>query len=340
MVTAFAIYNAQGKLLAASSDYTRLFEEAVLLRMKKKSAPASEQPAGADLIPALVASFSGGGAAEQETILLFRGLSLNCKLRRLEAASGQPVFLIEVVYADARDERDSTASRDQAEIGRLTGRLLHDCKNQLSGLKLYAAWLRKRLNAPTAGATGNFSEEVSIIDRLINGLNLVAEQAGYVSKLAQPLHLKKSPADLLLLVRQVADEMQAQAAARKVMIVVESEPDLPHFSCDALLLVTALKSLVSRAVTVSQQQVSIGLQQTRQELLIAVADDGAETLTPAQCAAFFEFPAEEKLTTAVLGLTLADRIIEQHGGRAVTTPNSPSGTIVTIRLGLQRSVAA
>ena len=66
------------------------------------------------------------------------------------------------------------------ETGRLTSRLIHDFKNQLGGMKLYATYLKKRFAENAEGA--------EVAEKIIQGLNEMAEQAAWVSKRnAQPM---------------------------------------------------------------------------------------------------------------------------------------------------------
>ena len=51
--------------------------------------------------------------------------------------------------------------------------LLHDFKNQLGGLKLYAAFLRKSL----AENSLDVNEGIEVCDKMIHQLNLMSERA-------------------------------------------------------------------------------------------------------------------------------------------------------------------
>jgi len=67
---------------------------------------------------------------------------------------------------------DSTAAE---EVGRATLQIVHDLKNQLNGLKLYATFLRKRLEPENKS-----SEEQEIVGKLIAGLDNAAREMSAV----------------------------------------------------------------------------------------------------------------------------------------------------------------
>jgi len=78
------------------------------------------------------------------------------------------------------------------ELGRATLQIVHDLKNQLNGLKLYATFLRKRLEREDRS-----SEERETVAKLISGLDAAAHEMTVLVRYARPLELRKRPgADL------------------------------------------------------------------------------------------------------------------------------------------------
>ena len=74
------------------------------------------------------------------------------------------------------------------EVGQATLQIVHDLKNQLNGLKLYATFLRKRLEAKD-----NASEEQEILAKLIAGLDNAAREMTALVRFARPFELRQSP---------------------------------------------------------------------------------------------------------------------------------------------------
>src|SRR5215475_12451750 len=80
------------------------------------------------------------------------------------------------------------------ETGRMAARLIHDFKNQLGGLKLYAAYLQKRFAGNAAG--------MEVAEKIAQGLNEMAEQAAILNKLCRPLESRMAPGDPAPIIEQ------------------------------------------------------------------------------------------------------------------------------------------
>lgn len=93
------------------------------------------------------------------------------------------------------------------ELGRATLQVVHDLKNQLNGLKLYATFLRKRLEA-----TSQSPDERETLEKLIAGLDRAAKDMTALVRYARPLDLHPQPqVDL----RKIISDVVAEAATRE-----------------------------------------------------------------------------------------------------------------------------
>ena len=213
-----------------------------------------------------------------------------------------------------------------AQIGRLTARLIHDFRNQMGGLKLYASYLKKRL----ASAEPEVAE---ITEKIIEGLNTMAEHATLISRLSKPVELHCETADLTALIEQLIKQQQPRAATRKLQFV----STLPDESCEASFdqqqLPAALTPLLTRAIEVSPPEtiVTVNLQRSEAGCVLSVIDAGA-VLTAAQYGAFFDFLTHERLNKTALELAHAKQIIEAHGGTVQALPAGAAGTLVRVTL--------
>ena len=86
--------------------------------------------------------------------------------------------------APARDI-DATAFE---KLGRATLQIVHDLKNQLNGLKLYATFLRKRLERDDQAI-----EERETLLKLIAGLDRAAKEMTALVRYARPVDLRPRP---------------------------------------------------------------------------------------------------------------------------------------------------
>src|SRR5215207_9456413 len=72
------------------------------------------------------------------------------------------------------------------DLGRASMQIVHDLKNQLNGLKLYATFLRRRIEKGERPG-----DEQETIAKLINGLDRAADDLSTIVRYGQPVELKK-----------------------------------------------------------------------------------------------------------------------------------------------------
>jgi signal transduction histidine kinase len=82
------------------------------------------------------------------------------------------------------------------EVGRASVQIVHDLKNQINGLKLYATFLRKRMQKSERPA-----DELETIDKIMAGLERAAVDMSTLVRFGRPVELQRSAssdlADLL-----------------------------------------------------------------------------------------------------------------------------------------------
>jgi hypothetical protein len=97
------------------------------------------------------------------------------------------------------------------ELGRASVEVVHDIKNQLNGLKLYATFLRKRAERDQRPA-----DEVETVNKIIAGLERAADEMNLLVRYGRTLELRRAPQDLAEIVRASAitdgETLDAQGA--------------------------------------------------------------------------------------------------------------------------------
>jgi signal transduction histidine kinase len=273
-----------------------------------------------DELPARFATFIESGESSDSFPLRCRGSIFRATMQILNEVGQDRLILLELKYRDPDSEQERLF-----EAGRLTSRLIHDLKNQMGGLKLYAAYLKKRF--------ADQPEGLEIAEKIVEGLNAMAEQASLVSRLTRPLDLKREPGDPSEILAQVINDQKSRAEARGVKIETEIENGLPSASLDIQQLRTALGSIITRAIESSPAGglVRIELQAKPGEMRIEVSNQG-EALSGEQRAALFDLLAADRISKSSLDLALARRVIEYHGGEVVALAASTDGTLVRVIL--------
>jgi hypothetical protein len=86
------------------------------------------------------------------------------------------------------------------ELGLASVEIVHDIKNQLNGLKLYATFLRRRCERDQRPA-----DELETVNKIIAGLERSAAELSLLVRYGRPVELRRAPrADLAEIVRAAA----------------------------------------------------------------------------------------------------------------------------------------
>jgi len=127
------------------------------------------------------------------------------------------------------------------DLGRATLQIVHDLKNQLNGLKLYATFLRKRLES-----TNQSVEERETLAKLIAGLDRAAKDMTALVRYARPVELHPHPRVNL---SKITSDVVAEAAARetgglpRATIAAQIEDGIMLSNFDPAALTEAIKAV-------------------------------------------------------------------------------------------------
>lgn len=220
----------------------------------------------------------------------------------------------------------------------MSSRLIHDFKNQLGGIKLYASYLKKRF--------ADNPEGVEIADKIIQSLNEMAEQAALVAKLTRPVELRRERADLGQLVEGVVSSLKSRAETERLTVNARFEAR-PMTSIDLQQMQIALGAILARAISATPEngEVSVCLRPVKngdpstspegvsegEAIEIEIRDQG-EPPDENRLQTFFDPVTNERISQSSLGLALARRIIEIHGGEIRVSRGAPSGAVVQVKL--------
>jgi signal transduction histidine kinase len=200
------------------------------------------------------------------------------------------------------------------DLGRASLQIVHDLKNQLNGLKLYATFLRKRLEKSDRPA-----DEQETVTKLISGLERAAGDLSTIVQYARPLDIKKQPGvDLEKLIRQVCVSLNQPSKSTESLtgqFILEFETDSCSGSYDPAMLAEALMSISLGAFRMAQyhpipQAVTIRFSKNL-ETTTPLATIEWQGVNQSNHDPFRSFAGSHELK-----MSLAARIVEGHGGSA------------------------
>ncbi|HEY6233207.1 MAG TPA: hypothetical protein VIW64_18225 [Pyrinomonadaceae bacterium] len=187
-------------------------------------------------------------------------------------------------------------------LGRASVQVVHDLKNQLNGLKLYATFLKKRLEKSERPV-----EELETINKILDGLDRSARDASLIADYGRPIQLRKQAGvELETIVRQSATGLDMKLNTGATRLTGEFDP---------ILLADAFKTVSASAMQMVNAKGADAL------LEIDLNDESAEgkryaviewkILDLSDHDPFRSFAGSNEIR-----LALAAKIIGAHGGSA------------------------
>jgi signal transduction histidine kinase len=232
-------------------------------------------------------------------------------------------------------ERRVRQAERLAELGTLTGGLAHEIKNPLSTVQLNLQLLQE-----------DISPEDPAYHRIVNRLNLVHRETSRLRDIlddflryAGKLELDRQPVDLNQLVEELVDFFTPQAQLNRVQARWRPAPQPVVINADAKLIKQAVLNLMLNAVqamsTAPQNggggELILSASQQDGEAVIDVIDTGPG-IPPDALARIFDAYYSTKKGGTGLGLAMARRIAEEHGGKITVRSEVGKGTDFQVHL--------
>jgi len=198
-------------------------------------------------------------------------------------------------------------------LGRASVQVVHDLKNQLNGLKLYATFLKKRLEKGERPA-----DELETVTKLITGLDRMAKDVSLITQFGRPLELnKKAGTDLAQIIREVAGGLKQESAVNtsdsKPPVVVKGTETLTG-QFDPILLADAFKWISLGALKLNAKAPDPSLEIQLKDDVTGSKEHGViewKVFDSSDHDPFHSFAGSNELQ-----LSLAAKVIEAHGGSA------------------------
>lgn len=222
----------------------------------------------------------------------------------------------------AREERRRVRSereRQLATLGEMSAVLAHEIRNPLASLKGHAQLLGEQL-----GGDARLHKKVV---RIVDEAKRLEELTSTLLDLVRSSSVAPKPTDPAALLRESAH------AVDPARIRVDTAHAPSSWPLDALRLDQVLKNLLQNALQASppdaQVQASVSVERGR--LVMRVRDHGAG-LPPGEEQQLFEPFFTTRVKGTGLGLAVARRIVELHGGRITAENAAGGGALFTLWL--------
>jgi two-component system sensor histidine kinase BaeS len=227
--------------------------------------------------------------------------------------------------------------RSEERQRRLIADVAHEMRTPLSNLRGYLEGLSDGVVEPSRELFASLHEETLLQGRILDDLQVLAlAESG-------DLGYARAPLDLAELVAAACTAHRAVAAEQGVALTVDTL-DGVWVSADPDRIRQVLGNLLSNAIryTDAEGHVLVRVRAEVGEAVLTVRDTGMGMTPHDQARVFDRFwradPARQRATGGSgLGLTIAHRIVTDHGGRIEVDSMPAKGTTFTVRLPLVRN---
>jgi len=234
---------------------------------------------------------------------------------------------LKTAYANLKNmQNELIKSEKLTTIGKVSGGIIHDLKNPLSVVKGYAEYLKqsKGLPEPVMHAATTILHVVNII------LNMTQEVLEF-SK--DDYRLEKIPIKIDKLINEISVISAKELEKSKVELVLYLNTNC-HCEVDPQKIRRVFFNIISNAkdAMLDGGNLTIYSQQKDNKVLITFQDTGIGIDSKTLKNIFEPFYSKGKRKGIGLGMSIAKRIIEEHGGSINVKSKEGKGTLVTISI--------
>jgi two-component system NtrC family sensor kinase len=232
-------------------------------------------------------------------------------------------------------EQQLLASGRLVAVGELTASMAHEFNNPLGIILGFAQGLLANMDPSDADYrhVQIIAEEAKRCERLVQEL----------LEFGRPKNGEFALIDIKEIVVRTLELVQSRAAKSSVETVMEIAEDLPRIQADAQQLQQVLLNLCLNAIDAMPKggKLTLGaVIDTGRRLNITVADSGYGIDSDTLRKVFQPFFTAKKKRGLGLGLSICDRIVKSHGGTINVSSIPGEGTTFTIRLPVDKELAA
>lgn len=240
----------------------------------------------------------------------------------------KPYQYIAIRYDITERKAAEERLREQAalvRLGEMAAVVAHEVKNPLAGLRGALQVIGKRLPAggPDAVIVGEMVARIDALNRMVQDLLLFA----------RPRQPRLAPVRVAALVKEAAEFIANDPGLKRTPIEFDDGGD-PIVPADVDLLRPVFLNLLLNAAQAAQNRGRVRVQihpPANGRCLITIADDGPGIAREIRDRIFQPFFTTKHRGTG-LGLPIAKRAVELHGGELSIESPEGGGTTVTVKL--------
>ena len=217
-----------------------------------------------------------------------------------------------------------------SSLGHLAAGVAHEIRNPLNAMGMGLQRLKREFLPQEDSKRDEYLSFTEVILKEVRRVNEIIEQ---FLTLSRPFQLNMSVSSLQDLLKNLTILFQEEAVAQGITLRTEWKDDLPPVRMDSEKLTQALINIMKNGMQAMEKGgiLRIETHVFRDRVSVVISDSGAG-IPPDQMEKIFNYYYTTKEKGVGLGLPIAHRIVEAHGGQLTVESKVGAGTKVTVTL--------
>jgi PAS domain S-box-containing protein len=243
-------------------------------------------------------------------------------------ARGKPYQYMAIRYEITEQKRQEEQLREQAaltRLGEMAAVVAHEVKNPIAGIRgaLQVIMSRMPVEQRDRSIIGDIIARLDALNGIVQDLLLYA----------RPRALKREPVDVRLLIENTTDLLRRDPALASTTLNITGRPEPVQGDPEQLRIVFQNVLMNAAQAMGGTGAIDVTLRSDQQGCRIAMRDHGSGMPPDVRAKAFEAFFTTKHRGTG-LGLPIARRVVEAHGGAIDINAAEGGGTVVSIQLPL------
>ncbi|MBN1808777.1 MAG: hypothetical protein JW909_06880 [Planctomycetes bacterium] len=244
-----------------------------------------------------------------------------------------PQLKEEEILKPARKVRRSPEEERQSRLaflGTLAAGLAHEIRSPLEAIKLNAELLSEEVSCLDEKRRQTFSTRIERIRRESEQLKKTLDE---FLAFARPPRMERFPTRLNDYLRELIEFIEPEFTAAGIAIVTDFQEDMYPLPLDQAQMGQALTNILtnSREAIGEHGEVRVSVRDTGETVEIRIQDNGGGIPVGDEQRIFEVFYTTKERGTG-LGLGIARRVVEEHGGQLILENRPGAGATFIIRL--------